>query len=345
MHTAPGKADSPVDLQAYLPTDPGAGWAGPRGEPPPAVHQDPLVRWDLVRSAMRAADRLGLPVDQVRRIERRLRPDRQMRSIHGEFDALTIIAIQWYQHDHGLPMSGIPDEATLLALAAEWPELRRTSVRRLLPSRVIVPGSASTLQRFLRYRRAILDLGGLVDDGHRQVNVLLLRQTELTVGTDGLILRSVDAGRRSYVTVSLWVERARGRDNADVIGVTARERPGLVHPVQLSGERRIPTLEGGQYVCDLDRDGPPVREARALVPRYPTDPLALPVNPPLLPRDEESGDARARALVDTQLMTWNRFYAELYASYRERVAWGQWTGFRLTVLDGSRLGSGPLDAR
>lgn len=344
MHPAP-QSEPPFDLQGHLQSDAGAGWAGPRGEPPAEIHEDPAVRWDVVRTSMRAAERLGLPVDQVRRIEQRLRPDRQMHSTHGEFDALTIIAILWFQHDHGLPMSGVPDEATLLALATEWPELRRSSVRRLLSSRVLVPAPTSPLQRFLRYRRAILDLGGLVDDGHRQVNVLVLRQSELTLGDGGLVLRTVQATRRSFVTVSLWVERARGRDNGDVIGVTARERPGLVHPVQLHGERRIPTLEGGHYVCDFDRDGPPVREARALVPRYPTDPLALPVTPPVLPMDADGVDAGARDLVDTHLMTWNRFYAELYASYRERVARGQWTGFRLTVIDGSRLGSGPLDPR
>ena len=330
-----------LDWAAHLPTDPAPGWGGPRGEPPRSVASDPYQRWEHVREACRNARHLDLPVDQIRRIEAHVRPDRQMRSYYGELDPLTVIALMWFQDDHGLRPTGLPDEGTLDALQRAWPELARGSARRLLRPHVLIPDGTPALRRYLRYRRAVLDLGGLVDDGHRAINVLVLRGAALLLGPRGLLVRYVGSDSRSCVTVSFWVEREGGRDTGEVVGVTARERPGEVRPVQTVGARRIPLVDGGHYVCDIDRDGPPVREARALVPRYGGGATCLPEHPPEIPPDGANVGPGARALVDTTALTWPRFQAELRASHHERASRGRWSGVRLTVLDASRLGSIP----
>ncbi len=337
MHTAPTDPPNRLDWQSLVSTDVVHDWGDPRQEPPTELGDDPLARWGRVREMVQWAAARPLQVDRLRRIEARLRTDGRMVSRYGELDPLTVIALLWFQRDHGLSLTGYPDAHTLDALGKAVPDLHRAASRRLRPPGVIVPSHTPSLQRFLHYRAAILAMGGLLDEEHRAVNVLVLTHAELVVGRHGLAVRATPTHQRSFVTVSLWMEREGGAEDGEVVGVTARERPGLVQPVVISEGRRTPTLEIGQFLCDLDGSASAVLHSRALLPRFPTDPQTIPLAPPNLPLADFDVPPEARDLVDPERMTWDRFLAELDASHRERASRRRWHGLRLTVLDTSQL--------
>lgn len=320
------------DWDSWIPAD----LRGPCSTPPPEAGRDDWERWEAVRMAVRSNTERHLPVDQVRRLQRRLRPDGLMTSTCGEFDPLTVLAVMWYQQREDLPVTGVLDEDTLGALAREWPDLRRCSSRRLLPPRVLVPSDCPPVERFLYYQRSIRAQGGLFDDGHREVNVLVLRGAELTAGAEGPQVRS--SGPRpatsSAVTVSLWLERAGGDDGGAVVGVGLRERPGMVVPVPLRTGQPITELGGGQYVCDIECDEPPLDWCQAVVPDGASDRSSI---PPHIPRLPPVAGVRRPARLQTDRMTYPMFFAELVAMRRERMRRDGWHGVRVLTVDASRL--------
>jgi len=338
--------NSVIDWEGYLPTDTGTGWDGVRSSPPPEVAEEEWDRWHIVRDALRYNNALALPVDRVRRIQKCIRPDGQMTSVHGEFDPLTVIAVMWFQRDHDVPITGVVDGPTLAALCRAWPELHQDTTPDQHRPTVLVPDAVGGLHRFLYYRKTILENGGLFDDRHREVNVLMLRGAVLRQGVNGLVLRytgrSTPPAPDPWVTVSLWLERQRGEDQNEVMAVAVRERPGHSRPVLFRRSAQL-QLSDGQYICDIDREGPRAPDAQAIVRRYVTAVGAMPARPtPLLLAEGVSPTAVVQP-VDPGRLTQEHFYAELAAMRTERDWRDGWRGVRVMLLDACRLA--PIDRR
>jgi hypothetical protein len=340
-HVHPHDPDNNViDWEGYLPTDTGTGWDGVRSSPPPEAAEEEWERWHIVRDALRYNNALALPVDRVRRIQKCIRPDGQMTSVQGEFDPLTVIAVMWFQRDHEVPITGVIDGPTLVVLCQEWPELYRPTSPDPHKPTVLVTDDRGGLHRFLYYRRMILDNGGLFDDRHREVNVLMLRGAVLRQGVNGLVLRYAGTGMLHasdpWVTVSLWVEREGGEDDGEVIGAAVRERPGHSRPVLFRRSANI-QLTNGQYLCDIDQQGPTAPDPQALVRQYVTAVGAMPFRPaPLLPADGVDPSDVVHP-VDPERLTQEHFFAELVAMRTERDWRDGWQGVRVMLLDASRL--------
>ncbi|MBW2257993.1 MAG: hypothetical protein JRI25_25790, partial [Deltaproteobacteria bacterium] len=96
-------------------------------------------------------------------------------------------------------------------------------------------------------------------------------------------------------------------------------------------------LSTGQYLCDLDQDGPRAPDPQAIVRRYVTAVGAMPArSTPLLPADDiDPADAPQR--VDPERFTQSHFYAELAAMRTERDWRDGWQGVRVMLLDASRI--------